>query len=235
VDQRPFFVFILLCRPSENSLQWSTITDGSLSKDWQSIVSRGDCCIRTWDCRFTVWCCYHEPPTLFRGNIGLGLLDGNCGITCTYCFLFYCMQVCPPSPKDPIPPSDSHAPITPPESHAAITPIVSHANIAQPSYHLHWIGMHATITPLNRRACKHHTNYKSYNPSPSHHSGLEASKHIVDGFLISTPWGPKGNGHTCARQKKIWVCWCYLYMYITVIIVFVAGKRRFERVNVICI
>ncbi len=39
----PFFVFILLCRPSEDSLQWSTIPDGSPSKDWQSTVGWRDC------------------------------------------------------------------------------------------------------------------------------------------------------------------------------------------------
>ncbi len=50
----PFFVFILLCRPSEDSLQWSTIPDGSPAKDWQSTVGWGDCRIQTRDCRFTV-------------------------------------------------------------------------------------------------------------------------------------------------------------------------------------
>ncbi len=35
----PFFVFILLCHPSEDSLQWSTIPDGSPSKDRQSALA----------------------------------------------------------------------------------------------------------------------------------------------------------------------------------------------------
>jgi hypothetical protein len=33
-----FFVYILLCRPSEDSLQLSTISDGSQSEDWLSTV-----------------------------------------------------------------------------------------------------------------------------------------------------------------------------------------------------
>ncbi len=43
----PFFVFILLYRPSEDSLQRSTISDGSPSEDWQSTVGWGDCQIWT--------------------------------------------------------------------------------------------------------------------------------------------------------------------------------------------
>jgi hypothetical protein len=58
-----FFVFILLCRPSEDSLQWSTIPNGSPSEDWQSTVGWGDCRIQTRDCRFTVWCCYQWATT----------------------------------------------------------------------------------------------------------------------------------------------------------------------------
>ncbi len=64
-------VYSLLCRPSEDSLQRSTIPDGSPSKDWQSTVGCGDCWIRTKDCSFTIWCCYqwattalNEPPLL---------------------------------------------------------------------------------------------------------------------------------------------------------------------------
>ncbi len=38
-------VYILLCRPSEDSLQGSAIPDGSPSKDWQSTVGWGDCWI----------------------------------------------------------------------------------------------------------------------------------------------------------------------------------------------
>ncbi len=63
VEQRPLFVFILLCRPSEDSLQWSTIPEGSPSKGWQSTVGWGDCRIRTRDCRFTVWCQYQWATT----------------------------------------------------------------------------------------------------------------------------------------------------------------------------
>ncbi len=40
--EAPFFVFILLCSPSEVSLQWSTIPDGSPSTDWQSTVKAGE-------------------------------------------------------------------------------------------------------------------------------------------------------------------------------------------------
>jgi hypothetical protein len=36
-------VNILLCRPSEDSLQQSAIRDDSPSKDWQSTVGWGDC------------------------------------------------------------------------------------------------------------------------------------------------------------------------------------------------
>ncbi len=54
----PFFVFILLCHPSENSLQWSTIPDDSPSKDRQSTVGWG-----TRDCRFTVWWRYQWATT----------------------------------------------------------------------------------------------------------------------------------------------------------------------------
>jgi hypothetical protein len=54
----PFFVFIPLCHPSENSLQWSTIPDDSPSKDRQSTVGWG-----TRDCRFTVWCRYQWATT----------------------------------------------------------------------------------------------------------------------------------------------------------------------------
>jgi hypothetical protein len=35
------------------------LPDGSSSKDWQSTVGWGDCWIRTQDCSFTIWCCYH--------------------------------------------------------------------------------------------------------------------------------------------------------------------------------
>jgi hypothetical protein len=38
-------VYILLRRPSEDSLQQSAIPDGSPSKDWQSIVGWGACWI----------------------------------------------------------------------------------------------------------------------------------------------------------------------------------------------
>ncbi len=43
VDQMPFFVFILLCRPSEDSLRQNS----SSFKDWQSSVCWWDCLIRT--------------------------------------------------------------------------------------------------------------------------------------------------------------------------------------------
>jgi hypothetical protein len=55
-------VYILLCRPSEDSLQGNAILDipdGSPSKDWQSTVGWGDCWILTQDCSFTIWCRYH--------------------------------------------------------------------------------------------------------------------------------------------------------------------------------
>jgi hypothetical protein len=38
-------VYILLCHPSEDSLQESAIPDGSPSQDWQSTVGWGDCWI----------------------------------------------------------------------------------------------------------------------------------------------------------------------------------------------
>jgi hypothetical protein len=51
-------VYILLYRPSEDSLQQSAIPEGSPSRDWQSTVGWGVCWIRTQDCSFTIWCCY---------------------------------------------------------------------------------------------------------------------------------------------------------------------------------
>ncbi len=62
------FLFILLCHSSEDSLQWGTIPDGSLSKEWQSTVDWGDCQIWTRDCRFTVWCLYQGATTAPRSH-----------------------------------------------------------------------------------------------------------------------------------------------------------------------
>jgi hypothetical protein len=56
-------VYILLCRPSEDTLQGRAIPDGSPSKDWQSTVGWGDCWIRTQDYSFTIWCHYQWPTT----------------------------------------------------------------------------------------------------------------------------------------------------------------------------
>jgi hypothetical protein len=56
-------VYILLCRPSEDSLQGNAIQDGSRSKDWQSTVGWGDSWIRTQDCSFTIWCHYQWTTT----------------------------------------------------------------------------------------------------------------------------------------------------------------------------
>jgi hypothetical protein len=56
-------VYILLFRPSEDSLQWSAIPDGSPSQAWQSTVNWRDCWIRTQDCSFTIWCCYQWATT----------------------------------------------------------------------------------------------------------------------------------------------------------------------------
>ncbi len=64
-------VYILLCHPSEDSLQWITILDGTPSLDWQSTVGWVDCWIWTQDCSFTIWWRYqwttiapNEPPLL---------------------------------------------------------------------------------------------------------------------------------------------------------------------------
>jgi hypothetical protein len=51
-------VYILLCRPSGDSLQRSAIREGSPSQDWQSTVGWGDCWIQTQDGNFTIWCHY---------------------------------------------------------------------------------------------------------------------------------------------------------------------------------
>ncbi len=68
--EAPFFVVIQLCRPSKDSLQWSTIPDGSPSKNWQPTVCWGDHQIRTRDFRFTVWyCCHHYSPTWRNGDM----------------------------------------------------------------------------------------------------------------------------------------------------------------------
>jgi hypothetical protein len=45
VEQKSLLFYILLCRPSEDSLQGSAIPDGSPSKEWQSTVGWGDCWI----------------------------------------------------------------------------------------------------------------------------------------------------------------------------------------------
>ncbi len=60
---KPFFVYILLCRPSEDSPKWSTVPDGRPSQDWQSTEGWGYCWIRTQECRFTIWCRYHWATT----------------------------------------------------------------------------------------------------------------------------------------------------------------------------
>ncbi len=64
-------VYIFLCRPSEDSLQWSAIPDGSPSKDWQSTVGWGDCWItpRTGVSQSGV--ATNEPP-LLRWTITYG-------------------------------------------------------------------------------------------------------------------------------------------------------------------
>ncbi len=56
-------IYILLCSPSEDSLQESVVPDGSPSKDWQSTVGWGDCWILTQDCSFTIWCHYQWATT----------------------------------------------------------------------------------------------------------------------------------------------------------------------------
>jgi hypothetical protein len=69
---RSLYYYILLCHPSEDSLQGSAIPVGSPSEDWQSTVGWVDCWIRTQDCSFTMGCHYqwattapiNEPPLL---------------------------------------------------------------------------------------------------------------------------------------------------------------------------
>ncbi len=74
-------VYILLCRPSEDSLLLSAIPVGSPSKDWQSSVGWGDCWIQTQDCIFTIWCRYQQATTATRVegqlNEHLGSPAGN--------------------------------------------------------------------------------------------------------------------------------------------------------------
>jgi hypothetical protein len=62
-NSSPYCFYILLCRPSEDSLQGSDIPDGSQSKDWQSTVGWGDCWIWTQDCSFIIWCRYQWSIT----------------------------------------------------------------------------------------------------------------------------------------------------------------------------
>ncbi len=83
----PIFVFILLSCHSEGSLQWSTIPDGSPSKDWQSAVGWGDCRIWTRDCRFTVLCRCQWATTAPSAELYL-LLD-IAGYACTSCLKSY--------------------------------------------------------------------------------------------------------------------------------------------------
>ncbi len=72
-------VYILLCCPSEDSLQQSAFPDGSPSKDWQSTVGWGDCWIRTQDCSFTIWCRYKWATTGKYTNPQLGgYINGHC-------------------------------------------------------------------------------------------------------------------------------------------------------------
>ncbi len=57
-------VYIFLWRPSEDSLQWSAIPDGSRpSKDWQSTIGWGNYWIRTQDWSITIWCRYQWATT----------------------------------------------------------------------------------------------------------------------------------------------------------------------------
>jgi hypothetical protein len=63
MEQKSYCFYILLCCPSEDSLQGSAIPDGSPSKDWQSTVGRRDCWIQTQDWSFTSWCRYQWTTT----------------------------------------------------------------------------------------------------------------------------------------------------------------------------
>jgi hypothetical protein len=56
-------VFLYLCCPLEDSLQWKTIPDGSPSKDWQSTVGWGDYWIPSQDCSFNMWYPYQLVTT----------------------------------------------------------------------------------------------------------------------------------------------------------------------------
>jgi hypothetical protein len=57
-------VYILLCHPSEDSLQQSATSDGSPSKAWQSTVGWGDCWIRTQTAVSQSGVATNEPPLL---------------------------------------------------------------------------------------------------------------------------------------------------------------------------
>ncbi len=60
-------VYILFCRPSEDSLQQIPIPDGSLSKDWQSTVGWGECWIRPRTSVSQSGVATNEPPRLPMG------------------------------------------------------------------------------------------------------------------------------------------------------------------------
>jgi hypothetical protein len=64
------FIYILLCRPSEDSLQCSTIPDDSPSKDWQSTVGWGECWIQTRTAVSQSGVVANEPP-LLSGHQGM--------------------------------------------------------------------------------------------------------------------------------------------------------------------
>jgi hypothetical protein len=67
----PFLYLLSSAFPQRTAytVQWSSIPEGSTSKDGQSTVEWRDCQLRTQDYKFTVWCYYQSATsTLLRAT-----------------------------------------------------------------------------------------------------------------------------------------------------------------------
>jgi hypothetical protein len=78
--QGPFFVFILLCRPSEESLQWGTIPDDSPSKDWQPTLGWEIARFEPGTAGLESCVATNEPPLLPKSH-HCSLMSHHCLIT----------------------------------------------------------------------------------------------------------------------------------------------------------
>ncbi len=77
-------VHILLCRPSEDSLQGSAIPDGSPSKDWQSNVGWGVWWILTQDCSITMLHVHFDAECSSPSSMDMDMQHGHGPATWTW-------------------------------------------------------------------------------------------------------------------------------------------------------